>query len=265
MKFKFLFLIFVFIQTMNSFACLDAKQHKIFPVGVFDNQIFSIDAHIHRTESRLERQNNEKKFPETMWIIKSYVSIYDKNQNLISKERIEETQVINESYFNELQSIYIKGIRKISLDYKNIEYFVTEYISFCDFQKSCDVLKIEYDTINKKDFLIYKTKKYSINLDEYKTYYKSDLFTGNLSAYYLSSIRIFKTKELKLVIGHLETGHEISMGWITSDPNKKPKDDNVIVANEHKPKIAFDKLETSVYKEPLLHHGYGFDFFIVVK
>ncbi|WP_442265051.1 hypothetical protein ACSIGC_11970 [Tenacibaculum sp. ZS6-P6] len=55
------------------------------------------------------------------------------------------------------------------------------------------------------------------------------------------------------------------MGWITNDPNKKPKDeyDVVILAKERKPNIKFDKISETIYEEPLLHHGYGFDFLIL--
>lgn len=267
MKFKTLVLILFLIQSLTSFACLDATQHKIFPIGVLNGKVITINVHIHRTHSNFKKQNNEGNYSNTMWVIKSYISIYDYNQNLISKSLIEESQIHEESYLSALQSSYSKGVNQIESKYHNIEYFIPDYISFCDFQKRCEILEIKHDTINKKDYLKYKNIDYAINLNEYNNYKKSMLYSGNLTAYYLSSTRIYKAKNLELVIGHLETGHEISMGWITNNLTKKPKSEFevIIVPKEHKPEIVFDKLDNVVYKEPLLHHGYGFDFFIVTE
>jgi hypothetical protein len=55
------------------------------------------------------------------------------------------------------------------------------------------------------------------------------------------------------------------MGWITNNPNKKSKGEKevVILAKDHKPKILFHDIRRSVYEEPLLHHGYGLDMFII--
>ena len=267
MKLKLITYIIACFPILNVFACLDARQYKIFPVGVINDQIVTIDANLRRTHSRLPQNNENIRTPDVMWIIKSYVSVYDKHQNLICRKPIDEIEVFQRKYLSALQSLFNEGMQDIRQEYQDIDYFETEYISFCDFQKNCRLLKVEHDTLNEKDFLVYKSKKHAINFKEYNNYYNSALFTSNLMAYHLSSVRIFKTKTIELVIGHLETGHEISMGWITSDPNKKPKDeyDTVILAKEHTPKIPFDTLETSAYEEPLLHHGYGFDFFVVTN
>ena len=52
---------------------------------------------------------------------------------------------------------------------------------------------------------------------------------------------------------HLATGHEISLA----------EDGEITLAKEYKPTFAFTDIKKSNYIEPLLHHGYGFDTFIV--
>jgi hypothetical protein len=39
--------------------------------------------------------------------------------------------------------------------------------------------------------------------------------------------------------------------------NNKPK--------EYKPKFEFTNIKTAVYEEPLLHHGFGFDAFLLAN
>ncbi len=267
---KRIIIFLLFFYTINSFACLSTTQYKTFPIGTINNQIITIDAYISRSDY-IDRDNkSEYNFPKIMWIIESYISIYNEKQELISTKLIEKRQLKKEKYLPLLREIYLKGIRLINDEFKGIEYFKPEYISFGDFQKKCEKLELKHDTISKKDLLVYKKKEYHIRLESlkgYENYKTSMLFPNSLSAYLISSIRIYKTNKIELVIGHIETGHEISMGWITNDPNKKPKDENdiVIYPKEHKPDFEFSKLENAVYQEPLLHHAFGFDFFIVNK
>ena len=263
-------LILLFSFAVKGFACLSTIQYKTFPIGTIGNEIITIDAYISRSGYVDRSEKNEFALPKTMWSITSYISVYNENQVLISTELIKNGEIINEKYLSLLKKMYIKGIELVKSKYKKIEYFSPEYISFGDFQKKCEKLELKNDKLNKTDFLVYNGKKYPISLKTlkgYENYKKSMLFSDNLASYLISSVRIYKTKRIELIIGHIETGHEISMGWITDNPNKKPKNENdiVICAKEHKPEFDFNKLENAVYEEPLLHHGYGFDFFIVNK
>ncbi len=266
MKIKIILYLF-FLYSTASYACLSTTQFKTFPIGIYNGNIITIDAFIYR-DSYTDKDGKEKfPMPKILWEIKTFIAIYDMSGKLISKQEIEMSEIKNDKYLSQLQSSYKKGIQIIKKRYSKLEYFKPSYISYCDFQKKCEILEIENDTINKKDYLIYKEEKHSINLNNYNEYKKSMLYSDNLTSYFISSTRIYRTDKIEIVIAHLETGHEISMGWITTDQNKKPKDDYdvVIIAKEKKPEFEFVDLENAVYEEPLLHHGYGFDFLIVTK
>lgn len=265
MKLKLL-LLFMFCYSLNTYACLDARQHKLFPIGAIDGTIIFIEAHIHRTDDN-EKNDSDRFKVKVKWQIKSYISIYDTSQNLISKTEIDTEEIKGSSYLPLLQSSYNRGFLEIKSIYKDIDYFKTDYISFCDYQKKCNKLELKSDTLAKKNSFIYKKKDYTITLKENKKDKESVLFTDNLSSYFISSVRIYKTEDIELVIGHLATGHEVSMGWITDDPNKKETENRETIKprKEYQPDFEFDNLFTAVYQEPLMHHGFGNDFFIVAK
>ncbi len=171
-------------------------------------------------------------------------------------------------YTDTLQKIYKTGFEFIVKKYPAIELFTTEYISFCDMQRKCNLVRMIYDSIAGQDYLIYKNKKYPIDIVKDTSYYafgENPYFADNASGLHIGSVRIYKSGTMKIVMVHLATGHEMAMGWITSDPNKKPQveGETIILAKEHKPRFAFKDIKKGVYEEPLLHHGYGFDIFVI--
>jgi len=265
MKLKFLFL-FVLFQSLNAYACLYAKQHKLFPIAVLDGNIIMIEAHIHRTED-INKDDKERHMMKVKWKIKSYISIYDTSQNLISKTEMEKVEIKGDSYEPILQSVYTKGLFQIKSIYSDLDYFEAEYISFCDYRKKCKKLEVKTDTLAKTDTFKYKKKNFTIQLEDNKKDKENALFTDNLSHYYLSSVRIYKAKAIELVLGHLATGHEVSMGYITENPDEKETEDGYKyeAREEYKPDFNLDDLYTAVYQEPIMHHGYGFDLFIVTE
>tara|TARA_R110002049_G_scaffold199382_3_gene369499 strand:+ start:3530 stop:4330 length:801 start_codon:yes stop_codon:yes gene_type:complete len=265
MKLKFITIAFL-LQSLMAFACLDARQHKLFPIGVIDENIVFIEAHIKRTHDTDKSENDTFEIKEK-WHIKSYVAVYDKAQRLISKTEIDTDDIKGKSYLSLLQSNYSNGLFQIKSLFKNIDYFTNDYISFCDYQKKCNKLELKSDTIAKKDHFIYNKKNYSVRLNRSQKEKERALFIDNLLAYFISSVRIYKTKDLELVIGHLATGHEVSMGWITDNPEKKETEngDTIKPRKEYRPDFKFNELYTAVYQEPLMHHGSGYDFFIVTK
>jgi len=267
---KQILIILLFLNTISGYSCLSTIQYKTFPIGIIENKVITIDVYISRSNYIDDKKNNATISSKVMWSLTSYISIYNYNRELISTELIEKGEIVNEKYLSLLRQMYLKGIVLIKSKYKIIEYFKPEYISFGDFRKKCKKLELKHDKLSQKDFLMYNGKEYSISLKtlkNYKYYKESMLFSDYLTSYLISSIRIYKTNNIELVIGHLETGHEVSMGWITNDPNKKPKNksDIVILSKEYKPDIIFNKQENAIYQEPLLHHAYGFDFFLVNK
>lgn len=265
MKIKILLLIFLY-SSLN-YACKNTTQFKTFPIGTNDKQIITFEAFIYRGDYFNKDSKDQFIMPKTSWTIKSFISVYSYNGTLISKQEFESTEIKNDKYLSELQKLYKKGIDFTTDKYPKITLFKPSYISFCGYQKQCEILKLQNDTINKKDYLIYKKKKHAINLDRFSDSKKSMLFSNSLSSYFISSTRIYKTDTIEIVIGHLETGHEISMGWMTTDKKRKneDEDDYFIYTEEKKPDFEFTDIKKAVYEEPLLHHAYGFDFLIVAK
>ncbi len=266
MKFKSIVVLIV-LFSIDSFACMATTQFKMFPIGIGNGEIITADTFIYRSSYRGEKKEKGIRNNKTMWNIELSIAIYDLKGNIVSMEVIEKLTVKEEKYDAHLKTAYKKLLHTSKLKYPNLNFFTPKYISFCDFQKKCEILKVKNDTVNKKDYLIYRNKKHPISLAKYEKYKQSALFTGNLSSYYVSSTRVYNTKNTELVIAHLQTGHEVSMGWINDDPISTPKEEDVynpnIIPKEHKPEIQFNKLSEAIYQEPLLHHAYGFDFFVI--
>jgi len=267
-----IFIILTF-QTTFSFACLNTYQFKIFPVGVSQDKIVTVDVQIRRT-SQVEGNRWLKLGLEKtdewgeMWILYSYISTYDKKQKLISLTSLDTTYSIGKTYADTLYKTYQRGLKKITTEFSDIEYFKPEYISFCDFQQKCNLVKIQSDTVSNKDYVVYEGKKYQTDIVKDTSYYgfdRSPYHPETITGLYINSIRVYKTKTITLLITHLATGHEIGMGWITSDPKKagKTEDGEISLAKEYKPNLTFTDIKKSTYEEPLLHHGYGFDIFII--
>ena len=260
--------ILLFFVTALTFSssnfCLNTYQFKLFPVGMVNDQIVAIDAQISRTERFHEKQG----FEEISWHINTYVAIYDKKQRLISKTKIEYKLVDHNEYKEELQLLYTKGLSFIQKKYPNLNYFKPKEISFCEFQNKCKWVESRYDAKNDANYLSYKNQEYPITIFNDSNYYgfqESAFFSNRISGYAVSSVRVFTLGDLELIVAHLENGHELSMGWITHNPKKRSKNSNevLIYKQEYTPNIEFSNINTAIYEEPLLHHGYGVDLFLI--
>lgn len=257
-------------QVTVSMACLQTYQFKIFPVGVSKNQIITVDFRIIRTE-----QGNVNRWFNlglkdigqfgTGWVLYGYISTYDQNQKLINLTPFDTSCAIGKNYSDTLDKVFQKGIKLIAGKFTDLEYFKPDYISFCDFQQECKLVSISSDLLLNKDYVVYEGKKYQIDLIKDTSYYgfrKHYKHPNSIIGVSINSIRIYKTNSLTLVITHLADGHELSMGWFTSDP-KIAKKHNLTLTKEYKPDLVFTDITKTTYEEPLLHHGYGFDLFIV--
>ncbi|MEN8125748.1 MAG: hypothetical protein ABFR32_11535 [Bacteroidota bacterium] len=269
-------LFLLLLYSINGFACMNTYQFKIFPIGVYNDYIVTIDVKIYRTSIYEGNRKYDLNFKskdtlgmDEMWIIETYHSVYNKNQKLISTTALDIVYSTKSDYTKDLQKTYVTGFEKILMSYKELKLFKPDFLSFCDYKKKCRIIEAKKDTIKDNDIIVYKETNYPVTITQDEKYYgfnNSPYFTKNsLSSYSISSTRIYRTNKIEIIIGHFGTGHELSMGWITDDPEKKPKDESdiVILAKEHIPEIKFDEIKTSVYKEPLLHHGFGYDIFII--
>ncbi|WP_348741120.1 hypothetical protein [Tenacibaculum sp. 190524A05c] len=244
-------------------ACPSANQFKIFPIGIDGDKIITFNAFLHRDGYPVESEDGHSTM-SIGWNIKYFIATYNLKGKLLSKNNIETLVIDSEHYVQKLSNVYEKAVERILVENKKLEPLTPDYISNCDFQKNCKILSLKHNTEKNLHYLVYQKKEYQINLNAFQKFKRSATFTDNLDAYYLNSTRVYKGKKIKIVIGHVATGHEIIMGWITNDPNKKPKDefDVVILAKEHEPNIKFDQISKTIYEEKLLHHGYGFDLLI---
>lgn len=55
------------------------------------------------------------------------------------------------------------------------------------------------------------------------------------------------------------------MGWITDKPEENETENGSEISSrkEYRPDFNFNQLHTAVYQKPSMHHGFGYDFFIV--
>lgn len=236
-------------------------------------KIVTVDVQIRRTSTyegnrSLNLGLENVKPGNEMWILCSYISTYDKNQKLISLTPLDTTFSIGKTYADTLDKTYQCGLKRIATEFTDVEYFKPEYISFCDFQQKCNLVKIQSDTVLNKDYVVYEGKKYQTYIVQDTSYYgfgRSPYHPETITGLYINSVRVYRTKTMKLVIAHLATGHEISMGWITNDPKKAGKTEygEITLSKEYEPDFAFTDIMKSTYVEPLIHHGYGFDIFII--
>ncbi|WP_196888858.1 hypothetical protein [Aureivirga sp. CE67] len=257
MKKTILFLVFT-LTTFSSFACREALQLKTFPIGILDDKIIAMDVIIKRSDPRV-RINKEK----YKWFLTTYISEYNREGELILVKEMDCIEFLKDDYEDELKELFQNTLDSTKKTYKGLEKLQPKYISFCNYSGNCELLK---KTFEKENFYLkYKKKKYSVHLDNFLNFDKViNTYEGH---YELSSIRVFEAGDVQIVLGHLGKGHELGLGWLTNDPNKKSEKegDVVIYVKEEKRDLDFDSIENSIYTEDLLHHGFGFDAIFVVK
>lgn len=268
---RYLFVVFFFSQVSVAFACLDAYQFKIFPVGMCGKTIVTVDFQISRTDSERAIRMFKLPFEEAvsqkeMFIMIGFLSTYDQYQKLLSIQPLDTTFSLGKDYGTHLNASFRKGLQKIKDQFQGLEHFDPQYLSFCDFQQSCQIVEIEKDRTSDAEFLIYNGQKYEVPIVKDTAYFgfnNSPYYNSSIGDMHLSSIRVYKSASITLVVNHLATGHELAMGYITSDPDEARDNERKTLAKEYQPDFLFASIENSTYEEPLLHHGYGFDVFLL--
>ena len=252
-------------------ACLGTHQFKTFPVGVLNDQIITVDVQVIRTEAISIADKLDEEVSNEFaagWVLYVYEASYSLKQELLSLQPYDTLYVYNESYLRKLQIAYTAVYHNIVAKYETLERLVPQSISFCDYQKECELVSLEYDSQKKKDFLRFQGKEHPFSIIRDTTFYGmpwSLKYAESAEGLYISSVRVLKTPKHTLLMVHLENGHEISMGMITTDPTQLKTDDGFMrhLCKEYVPDFEFDDITQAVYKEPLLHHGAGIDVFVV--
>lgn len=281
--FKTLFILIFILSLLPqvSVACLSAYQFKMFPVGTHQNHIVSLDFKIRRTEGgmgvrRLGLELSEEERRGEFWFIYSYLAEYDSHQNLISLIPLDTTYAIGKDYSQALEKGFLQGQTQVAIRYPFLEYFEVEALSFCDFQQDCNWVSLEMDSITQVRYIRYQDQRYSTEIVKDSGYYGfngSSYHPYDAGELYFNSVRKYSNSSVSLVVCHMATGHEIYMGWITSDPMAFEKSQNqrdstfyepLSLSKEYPPKTPIAQWEVATYAEPILHHGYGFDLFFEV-
>lgn len=232
-------------------ACAVADQYRLFPLGICNTGFVFVEAHMHRTD---DPDGNDYEMAEK-WYGQSFLSIYNKEHKLIKKQLLDSMTLksnIRPDVF--MKTMFDKGLAQAK-EFFGFTAATPDYLSYCDFQQTCNEARLKVDTLkknvsielnNKKRYEVSVLKDTSSIAGRYVSYYKG--FNGGVIDYerlYISSIRKFTVGSLKLTVVHLTGG------------------DIIEKTKEYKPGFVFNELKNSVFYEPVMNHGHGFDFFIV--
>ncbi len=242
-----LFLCFI-LSISPVIACLVADQNRMFPVGISPSGLVVVEVHMHRGEKTTE---SYEMIP--VWGGTGYLNVYDKNYKLISSKTIDEFAHTSDVE-DEISQIFRKGSKLA----KKIDGLIPAKpleIYFCDYLQNCSKAQFAYDSIIQQPYVMLGNRKYAIPIlfdstsiaSNYLNYYSS--FEPEDAAYMqnlgINSVRQFQLGDQVLTIVHLGCGQH--------DSDEK----------EHAANFKFEKLEESIFPEYVLHHGHGFDFFVM--
>lgn len=261
-----LLIILTFLFTSHyTYACLSATQNRLFPIGLCSKGLIVMETHLERTSYFDKKKKVE--LMEPGWLGKSFLKIYDTNHKVVRSELLDNIKLFEQKDYDRIIGLsFNKGL----LLAKQISDFVIAKptsISFCDYEPTCSKAALVFDTVQNQIFLKLPDKiKFPINVLSDTASIASNVLAwflsfddGGISArelkdnIFINSVRQFQIGDKKLTVVHIGCGEAFEL---STDPNYKPGEEN-------KPHFAFTDIKKSIYNEPLLHHGQGFDFYII--
>lgn len=273
MKKFIVFFLILFCGNFHLFACLNTYQFKVFPVGTANNKIITVDIEIRRTSITEASMRFNQDFESSddlpfFWILAVRNSVYDKNQKLLTSTVVDTSFAVGSKYKNQLLQVYQNGLSCALDQYPEIKLFTPNHISICDYQKECGPISVHNDTSLSRDYIITENKKHIILIMHDTSHFAfahPSYNTSSTRGFHISSSRVYKNETTTLFIAHLQNGHEITMAESDTNIVSKTKNKRTpeILNQKNIESIDFDKITNAVYREPLLHHGYGFDVFAV--
>lgn len=258
-------IILILTLTTNSlFACLSASQNRLFPLGQTAKGLCVVETHLYRTEFR--EKDKEVTEMKPAWGGICYFKIYDKNYNEIYSATIDTIKLFEQHHYDSIIGKTFKKGLALAITYPDFVAAKPVSITFCDYQETCSKTRLLFDTINNKISIQLSNKvKYALKvifdstsiasnlLEYYGGFDDADLsaksFYGRL---YINSVRQFQVGHKKLTIVHIGSGQTFEPAEGGTYPP----------GEEYKAKFEFTDLNKSIFEEPVLHHGNGFDFFI---
>jgi hypothetical protein len=260
MRATFVLLLF-FFNCSQLKACLEAFQFKIFPIGYNENYLHTFDVQVKRTSEDLANRdfNSGIENPSSLspvFVLTCFLSVYDKNQQLISTQPYHTAVIVDSVYTDTLSKIYDIAKQSLYVKYPKMRNFKHCSYSFCDFNQVCKKVGLTTQTDGIRDAIMYKNKKYSLKVLEDENYFKLIGDTRyQMGVLGIGTINAYKTRGLKLMVIHLVSADQIAYKVlfpeaITENPTKFN---------------SFIKAKCPIYEEPLLDHAYGVDFFYQKK
>jgi len=266
---KLLYLVLFLFYSLISSACFIADQHRMFPIGIKNNHLIVLETELQR-DNRFDEKDNEFVEFEIGWqgalLLRSYTFSGKKmDEFLVSGLNINDLH-----YEKELQKYLKKGLRFAKRKYGKVSNLKLDYLSFCDFATSGEKIAVYSDTLLDKVFVkdldtkvnydisyLNDTTRQARELIE-STYIEDKTLDNTAFGYnlHISSVRIFSVDSQKILF--IQAGN----GQFLRDAN-----DNIFPAGEEYKlnKISKEHFLDLAYTEPILHHGNGFDFFILIK
>ncbi|MFL5729261.1 MAG: hypothetical protein ACJ75J_07215 [Cytophagaceae bacterium] len=259
---RLIFSILILLHFQTGMACMSAHQDRLFPVGICAEGLVVVEVHM----QRYDKPDKEDRL-DPAWHILSYLNLYDKNHKILKSEILDTINVLESLYNKPLANTFLKGLQKAK-QIPGLVLAMPVSINFCDYRQDCSSASLEFDTIKNKVFIRPGNQKKKVEVSVLRdTISIAANYLGYSAQYelqvkelknflYISSVRIFKVGEKTLTIFHLGSGQ----GMYSADDEMRQV---YPPGKEYKPDFQFTNLEASIFEEPLLHHGHGFDFFIL--
>jgi hypothetical protein len=245
-KSRLLGIYLIILTSVQAFACASANQKKIYPIGLADQGLVALHVELHRGDGPGPGFS-------ISWNCTSTLKIYSKNNEEISSTTIDSNERFGADTLLAKLTHYYADAFDIASKISNIQLLKPEEITYCDFGVNCSLGKYSVDSNKQKIEIEYQSTAIDITRLVFKTikisYSDSKIDAAqNLE---LSTVRLFTVGDKKLLIYHLGTGNKGS-----------PADGSKVIARERSADFDFTSLKNSVYVEPILHHGTGFDVFV---
>lgn len=254
---KQFFLLLLLISCKAVQSCNAADQYRLFPLGSTSSGFVFVETHLFRTT---DPKGNRYEMPPK-WFGESFLNIYDENQKLISSRLLDSLSLADTISGSQFIKISFHKALKQAKQLSGFTAATPVYLSYCDFQQTCEEAQLRIDTVKHMLFVkLRDQKEYGVTVlkdtnsiaERYLRYY-SGFNGGNIdyAAIGISSVRKYTIGAKTITIVHLANG------------DKPQEAERARKRAAYKPDVAFSRLEESVVHEPLLHHGHGFDFFMV--
>ncbi len=206
----------VLLSFSNTYACLEAFQFKIFPIGYYQSSIYTMDIQVKRTSEDLANRDYDTRIENPsssspVFVLNCYLSVYDNNQKLISTQLNHTAVIVDSIYADTLSIIYDKTKQSLSRQYPKMKKFKHHSYSFCEFNRECEKFILTSQIEGKRDAIVYKNKKYSLEVLEDENYFELIGDTRHqMGTLGIGTTNIYKAPGLKIIVTHLVSAEQIS-------------------------------------------------------